>query len=358
LNRRLSLLTILSLFASICLAVTPRIAAQNAAAPALEQVRALLDSADPKDQAWGAWWVGERPTPELTPVLQRNLASRISGSTWQDEAVTDTTLDALIRTGANDLPFSLIESVYPRRKAQALILLPRARVEPALDAFLLKLMHEKAPDGLGTEWYVAANLLLARRVPGFASAILSDATIQALVVVCDADRPCPPGVFGRRSIGDGIGLASPGFPPWASYELQINPGPRAPVFITGPVWMGYTRFVSREGWRPPHIGESRTQSPSSPSTANRAAYLSALAPDLKPNLQLTIRDEERSVVWQNKAAFDAVIESLQADIRSRYARSIEQLRDAGLLTSEEFAKVSTANVNMRIVDLRAVKTPL
>ena len=202
------------------------------------------------------------------------------------------------------------------------------------------------------EWYVAANLLLSRRAPGFVSAVLSDMAIQAVVVLCDAGRPCTRGRLGTNSIGDGIGYISPGFPPWPTYELQKRS--QTTVFLSGPVSMGYSRYVTREGSRPRIIGESRTQDPASPSTADRVAYMIAAA----PSLQLSIRDEDRSVIWQDKATLDAAIASFEAEIRSRHARSIDQLRDAGLLSSEEFAKVSTANIRMRIVDLRTVKTPL
>jgi hypothetical protein len=119
--------------------------------------------------------------------------------------------------------------------------------------------------------------------------------------------------------------------------------------------MGYSRYVSSEGLRPGITGESRTQSPPSPSTAERLLYISAAAPDLK----VAIRNvEERKILWENKAALDAVVESFKTDLGARYSQLIGPLREAGLLTSQEFDRVATPKIDIAIVDLRAVRTPL
>lgn len=69
-------------------------------------------------------------------------------------------------------------------------------------------------------------------------------------------------------------------------------------------------------------------------------------------------DEERAIVWENKAALDAAVESFKADLRARYSQLIDQLRNTGLLTMEEFDRLATPRINITIEDLRAVKTPL
>lgn len=341
-----------SLLACSCLiALAPRsVAAQGP--PALEQIRTLLTSSETKDRAWGAWWASQLRTDELTPLLQKNLSEHLSGTTWQDEAVMDSSLDALIQSGAT-VPFRLVESVYPRRKAQALILLAKVKPEPALDAFLLALTHEKSKDGLGLEWFVAANLLLERRVSGFAAAILEDLTVKAVALVCDQDRPCARQVFGRGGIGDGGGYITNGFPPWVTYAVQKNPGPKAVAVLQGPVGIGYSRYVSREGSRPGFFGEARMQDPPSPSTSERMYYITALAPGAT-----NVFDENREIIWTTRRNYDTAMETFRSDLRARHLRLIERLRDAGLLTPQEFNNLITPNVNISVVDLRELKTPL
>jgi hypothetical protein len=291
----------------------------------------------------------------LLPVLERNLSRRLSGREWQDDAVIDTTLDALIRIGANNLSFSLIEPLYTRRKAQALILMPKVKREPAFDMFLLKLTREKSSDGLGIEWFAAANLLLDRRVPGFAAAILEDMVIQGTITLCDPGEGCGRG-GGRNTIADSASYIAPGFPPWPTYAIQKDSTARGVTgFLSGPVSLAYSRYVTREGSRPGFLGESRRQSPSSPSTAQRLQYLSAAF----PNIPLTIRsDQARLSIAETQAALDAEAESLRSDIHNRYSELIQQLRDAGLLNSDEFTKLAVPKVTITLDDLRTVKTPL
>jgi hypothetical protein len=312
-----------------------------------------LESAETKDRAWGAWWASQIGNPDLQPLLIRNLVAHISGTTWQDEAVMDASLDAMIQSGADDLPFSLVESVYPRRKAQALILLPKVKPDPALDRFLFELLHEKSRDGMGTEWYVAANLLHQRNVSGFTAAVLEDMTLQGTVLVCDKGQPCDRnGRVGGIIYGDSGGYLATGFPPWVTYAIQKGVGSSRNTFplVPGPVPMGYSRYVGREGSRPGFIGESRRQTPPNPSTADRMRYIV---------VDVTLlSDEVRQVIWENNSALDAAVKAFKSDLTKRYSQLLDRLRKVGQLTAEEANRLKTPKVNITFVDLRAVKTPL
>ena len=99
--------------------------AQDAAVPRYspKQVPALLESGDPREQAWGAWLAGRFFLTDSVPLLERAVETRLNSSQGWDAAL-DISLDALIQLNAQ-LPPALLERIHERKPEQALILMSR-----------------------------------------------------------------------------------------------------------------------------------------------------------------------------------------------------------------------------------------
>ena len=82
----------------------------------------LLQSADPREQAWGAWYAGRDMQPELVPYLEQVVLHRLGSESVADSAALDIALDALIQL-RTPVPSDLLVAVHARRPAQALALL-------------------------------------------------------------------------------------------------------------------------------------------------------------------------------------------------------------------------------------------
>ncbi len=55
----------------------------------------LLQSTDPRDQAWGAWFAGRDHLTQLTPLVQQVVTERVFGESLNERAAVDVALDAL-----------------------------------------------------------------------------------------------------------------------------------------------------------------------------------------------------------------------------------------------------------------------
>src|SRR5687768_9346217 len=77
-------------------------------------VIARLRSADPREQAWGAWLSGRDVMPETIPLLQRVVHARAASVGLADTAALDIALDALIQLQAK-VPPDLALAVYEQR---------------------------------------------------------------------------------------------------------------------------------------------------------------------------------------------------------------------------------------------------
>lgn len=110
---------------------------------------AWLQSADPRQQAWGAWYSGRDVLPETIPLLQQVVSSRIASAAMADMAAADVALDALIQLNAA-VPADLLLLVHERRPAQALVLLSKGG-EDAADALVTLMRREK-----GLSWFAAS----------------------------------------------------------------------------------------------------------------------------------------------------------------------------------------------------------
>jgi hypothetical protein len=298
--------------------------------PTRSEIQAMLQSNEARDQAWGAYWSSQ--LRETFPEIRKNLEAHMSGTKNNaDFAVIDNCLDALIQTPAEPLPVDLIESVYRSgRTAEALILLTRVAPGQQSDTFLLKLLDEEAGQGVSREWYAAADIMLMEHRPGFVHSLLKGLVMDAHVVVCDPGTTCRHVGIGSGSAGDFVaGARAADLPPWPIYILQTN----APLTSlrqadsANGVSISYRRQVVQDPFLATRMrAPNESHYPPNPSTRDRFRYIAAAAPGIVLYMQ---DDETLSLIWTTKEAFRSESEKFETDMRGRYQKIIEQLRDRG-----------------------------
>ena len=318
-------------FGGLLLALSAPVIAAQSRTPGVErrsddprsQAIALLQSADARQQAWGAWLSARNVLPEMIPLLQQVVSTRITSMVMADAAAADQALDALIQLNA-EVPPDLLLLVYERRPAQALVLLSKNR-EDVEDA-LLTLMRREG----GLPWFAAANLALARKLPRSAFVLLEGMQITATLVVSeDGNNGLGPGSGGGSAGCGGIGRAE-GLPPWPSFELTSFAASGVVVLAAGPTPIYYQRSVSRAGQTPAF----RQVTMRGPSTADRLKYLAALAGFDASTLPLT-GYESYPLAWQGPASVDAEVVRIREDVRRRYALLLKALMEARALAVED-----------------------
>ena len=174
----------------------------------------LLQSADPRDQAWGAWLAGRDHLTQLAPLVQQVVTERVFGLSLNERAAVDVALDALIQM-RQGLPPNALKHVAESKPAQALILAAFATSDDVeIDEFLFETLR-------GNDyyrWFAAANVLLQRRTFGLASTIISQLRLTVRVSVTSENSHIlsRSGSGGAWGAGCGAGGATAtGLPPWA-----------------------------------------------------------------------------------------------------------------------------------------------
>jgi hypothetical protein len=79
-----------------------------------QSVAKLLDSTDPREQAWGAWYAGRDAMPQFVPLLERVAMEHAGGGSLAGEAALDAAVDSLIQLHAK-VPEQLIRLIHARR---------------------------------------------------------------------------------------------------------------------------------------------------------------------------------------------------------------------------------------------------
>ena len=300
-----------------------------------DEAPALLQSADPRDQAWGAWLAGVHGMRELQPLLEVFVASHLASD--EPSAPLDLALDALIQMDAK-LPPDLLAQVFERRPDEALVLL--SHLDAAADPLLLSLLEREQ----GLVWFGIANLMLERKPAGLAKALIVGIEIEARLTVSDDGGTISGGGHGI-GIGCDAAAIAPGMPPWASYKLSPLASAGAILLATGPKPIYYERRVSRAG-EGRYAGGLFVEGPSG---GDRLDYIAALG-NFHSDLPLS-RYEHRSVAWHGQAALSRDIEAFREDMQARYARLLQMLVGAALLTEEEAATLP-ATVKIGVNDAR------
>jgi hypothetical protein len=304
----------------------------------------LLQSADARQQAWGAWFSGRNLLAETIPLLQQVVSRRIASVALADMAAADLALDALIQLNA-EVPADLLLLVHERRPAQALVLLSKGGKDSA-DALETLMRQEK-----GTSWFAAANLALARKPPRLAFVVLEGLQITGTLVVSE-DGNVGVGMAGGISIACGAIGRAEGLPPWPSYELTHIAASGVVVLAPGPTPIYYQRTVAPAGQTP--VGHS--VGIVGPSTADRLKYLAALGGFNASTLPLNGR-ESYPLAWQGTAAVDAEVVRIRENLLARYARLLEVLVNARVLSAEDASALPAPPVTVIVHDGRRNRFP-
>jgi hypothetical protein len=306
-------------------------------------LRALLESSDPLDQAWAGWTAGEARRTDMIPLLEKALVSRLAASAAGDRenVAIDTISDALIRLDAK-LDLATIRSLYSPRPAQALVLL--SRMDSSVNGFLFELLETQQ----GLHWFATANLLLKQKTPGLAASLVKGMRVEAHVSVCDPGRPC-------ASVGGGMsGTGSRGYghldnyPPWPGYILSRDSGD---LLARGPTPVFVQREVALPGTMP-RMADGFQSSRTAPTTEDRIAYVRVLAPGARAGLS---QREDRIVEWKGREALDAEIDTFLDGISTRYSMMLQDLLAAGVLTKQEAEGLAKPPVTLVIDDRHTVR---
>jgi hypothetical protein len=299
----------------------------------------LLQSADAKEQAWGAWIAGRDQLRELIPAIQAVVAQHAPVAS-SSNATLDIALDSLIQLQAT-LPADVLSSVFPERPAQALILASRAGDES--NEFLLDVVRHSD----GTRWFAAANILLDRSKADLTLAVLEHLKVVISVHIVNAGAGFGVGTGRGGGVGCGaVGLA-PGLPPWAAYSLTPYPHPGVVVLATGPEPIYYRRTLSRPG-ETPATSETIMGGPSS---ADRLAYVAKAAGIVEATLPIR-GDETHSIELNTDAALPVTLNRIRADVRGRLNQLMQLLSAAKLLTERD-AAAQQPPVVLEVLDRRS-----
>ena len=208
------------------------------------QAKALLESPQLADKAWGAYSAALLHDLTLRDALvgQLHWAESLRESQAESDgyACIQSLLDSLIQLGAAIPAQALLP--YAKRWRTEVLMLFAARTADAGDEAALLAMREE--DLNEAEWLAVNNLLLRQHAASFFVKTLQEIGIRHTFVVSDTGEVPGTGVggsFGRGSHSVGFPR---GFPPIAVYQLEIRqfgtpaPGAEDVLLIRGPVFAG------------------------------------------------------------------------------------------------------------------------
>ena len=305
----------------------------------------MLQSPNPRQQAWGAFLSARHVLPETIPWLEQVVSRRIMSVAVEDAAAADLALDALVQMNAAVSP-DLLLVVHDRRPAQALALLANHRGDA--DGALLTLMGRET----SLSWYTAANLALGRRLTRAAAVLLNGLTITAPLVVSEDGNVGLGAGSGGIALGCGaIGLA-PGLPPWPAYALTSFSVPGVVVLAPGPTPIYYRRTVAPAGQTP----AINSVSIGGLSAADRLKYLAALGGIDAAAMPLS-GDESYSHEWQDMAAVDDAVTRAREDLLRRYAQLLRLLVEARVLAEEDAKALPVPQLTIILRDARRSRVP-
>ena len=212
--------------------------------PPDRQIQRLLQSQNPRDKAWGAWYAGTSHNAALlTPVLDQLKAAESLIGTQQgtdEQALIQTLLDAAIQIPgpvANDVVLPFLNDWKP----EVLILLSRRPADADTEEALLDIRERPMSEA---EWVAVNDLLYAGHSKYFFQRILGEIQFTHAFIVSEehglnADGGSSGCAISRRSFVKG-------FPPAAAYQLLtfiVAPGDI--LFEKDPVAVYYRRSVYR-----------------------------------------------------------------------------------------------------------------
>jgi hypothetical protein len=223
--------------------VAEPVAARGPNAATEAEAERLLQSAESRDRAWGAYFAGHLGLKGQAPRLVELLDDpALAGGRFEDNYVRQSVLDALIRLDA-EVPADKLLPLYAQSPDEVVILLARSLQENG--AALLSLFADELPSD---RWVAVGNLLAEARVPGFAARLLRGLKIEARVLVFDSEGSHGVGSAGGSGCGSGCGIGGgrlpEGLPPVSYYTLSAYAGHGRVVVLPGrhPVYYLRTNF--------------------------------------------------------------------------------------------------------------------
>jgi hypothetical protein len=331
-----------ALAAGLLLAAASMVRAQTRTTPGFAPpaddetiVRQLLQSTDPRAQAWGAWYAGRDHRQQFVPLIQAVVAQHAFGPTLYDNAAREIALDALIQLRAT-LPPEQLAPVYERYPAQALILASLAgRDNEDTASFLLDVLNGKTYD----DWFAAANILLNWRTARLASTIIRTLRVTAHVYITRGDQSATGGF--SSGVGVGVGCGGGGvataMPPWATYRLTTYAHPGVVVLSAGPTTVYYQRVVTPAGSSPAGSVSYRD----GPTADDRLRYLGALAGMQEDDLPLRGL-EFREIRLAAGASADAALEGTRAELYRQWSAIARALVHRSALSAEDGTRLLPA----------------
>jgi len=320
---------------------------------------AWLHSGDPRLQAWGAYVVLRDKHKQLIPdLLALADAYEITGlpvlnTRREHHDAMLAVLDSLIQL---DAPISGDEGrrLYSEFPTQSLILLSRAWVFPdSLDSSNKILLDIFRKEHSQPYWLAAGNILAERKAEGFAATVLGNMTVHMSFVVTSPNRLMTG--FGESACGDSF--AGPpedrtAWPEIGTYSLA-EPGPGVTLLADGADPAYYRRKVGRV------YGDIEGGGQCSNVIANswdllRQHYLARMLGESRENPSLKASNF-RTVFWKNDVAYQAQLRRFVQQQQMKFAEVTGKLRDACLITADEFA-AAKPHLEITIVDERKDKT--
>jgi len=311
--------------------------------PVRQRVKQLLWSPLPKDQAWGAYLVGDLSLHELAPDLIDFIKRESPGGFDGDrEYVLRAAVDSMIRLKISP-PQGLLDSYVDVVRDELVILYARDPV-PHSTALLGMLQDEHRDSARRYALFAAA---MEARTPGLAAWLLQGLEIYATLWIV-------PGQLGPGSGSDGVsgivevvsGRPRPtDFPPDILYQVQFSAGPDSSVLIPGPRSVYFNRLDLTGG-----EVKSFTRVIHQLDVFERLGYIAALGGYSSPGMPLKA-DYTSKIVLPKGADIAAERQTLIVGIEVDYAKVIQSLFDRGLIYANE-ARAFTPNINLTVRDQR------
>lgn len=313
--------------------------------PLKQRVKELLWSPLPKQQAWGAYLIGEFGLDDLAPELIAFVGrGEYVGFDGDHEFGLRAAVDSMIRLEITP-PDGLIDPYFESISYEAIVLFSHAPSDYP-EGLLQLVQTAERP----SERFAAMNLMLEGRVPGAASWLLEGLTISATVRISDPGRG---GGVGSGSCGGTGGrclrrLQIPeGYPPIGIYDLHRTP------------FAGSVQISSRV---PQHVYYLRVET--SPDTPNldhcerverldrlsRMQYVAVLAMRSAQTLPLGEEYSAR-VVPARGGSVERTIADLKSEIWQDYELTVDLLRENSQLARDDAMRLQP-QIDLVVIDDR------
>lgn len=309
-----------------------------------ESVRALIESEDRRERAWGAYYVAEHGLRDLADDLHPLLLPR--SAERSAELVTCAAFDALIRL-ESPIPPAILQNL-PRQFCHEAIVASLHDPIP-LAAELVALVSDADAPFVCKK--AVGILLRDARTPGYAAMLLEEMVFRVQVCVvsegrqmaCEhLDKDLP--AYETRRVVDDLSVPA-GYPPIRRYRLRDTSEVGARVVRPG-VWLQEISVTPGESesyaWSRGIEGDP----------TERASILSSWFVDsTSAFLDGYSVGEFHHVAWKGEGRLRTDVERLRAAQEQGVRDFAASLRSAGLLTKAEFLAV-TPKIVVRVHDAR------